>query len=383
MSLVHSPRIVTHELQLYYDMNNIQKSWKGAPTSNLVINNGFYSNWANSGAGTWNSNDISIDRLYKEYEVLSLTVTTTGNLHVSCSRANILGAQVYTVSIYCLIPGSAGTLVGSIPYIRTDPANASRGNLSYNGITDWNNWPRDVWIRISGTFTNTANDTACYISCYLNTLGNKIYMTGAVVENVSFMTPFVGGSGTSRNSNQVLKDLTGKNTLTTNSLTYISDNTFSFNGSNYISLPNPLVQTNLLQKWTVSAWVNITSKTNQYLISNINAGLMLNTTNATLLYLNSGANDYYMYGSSIIGLGWVNITFRFDNALGLRTIYKNGVNISTSGPNNTSTPSGIQSTINIGTGAEGSISSIMIYDRYLTDIEVKNNFEAFRGRYGV
>ena len=38
MSLHHSPKIVTDGLVFYYDQNNTQKSWKGAPTTNYLSN---------------------------------------------------------------------------------------------------------------------------------------------------------------------------------------------------------------------------------------------------------------------------------------------------------------------------------------------------------
>ncbi len=36
MSLSHSPKIVTSGLVFAYDMGNGKKSWKGAPTTNLI-----------------------------------------------------------------------------------------------------------------------------------------------------------------------------------------------------------------------------------------------------------------------------------------------------------------------------------------------------------
>ena len=37
MALAHSPQVVTNGLVYYHDMGNTQKSWKGAPTTNLVV----------------------------------------------------------------------------------------------------------------------------------------------------------------------------------------------------------------------------------------------------------------------------------------------------------------------------------------------------------
>jgi hypothetical protein len=168
-------------------------------------------------------------------------------------------------------------------------------------------------------------------------------------------------------------------------LTYASDNTFSFNGSNSFTFANPLLaQANAGQEWSVIGWVNINTTANQLLLTGINNGLYLTTgSNTTLLYLNSGANDYYTYGTAVGGAGWCQVAYRFKNSTGARTIYKNGVNISTSGPNNTSTPAGNSGTLTLGSSTNGSIGTTMIYNRYITDAELMQNFNALRGRYGI
>jgi hypothetical protein len=60
MALVHSPSIVTSGLVFYYDMNNTQKSWKGAPATNLIpysqdygSNGNFMSNWTGNLFSNW------------------------------------------------------------------------------------------------------------------------------------------------------------------------------------------------------------------------------------------------------------------------------------------------------------------------------------------
>jgi hypothetical protein len=102
-----------------------------------------------------------------------------------------------------------------------------------------------------------------------------------------------------------------------------------------------------------------------------------------LLYLNSGAADYYTYGGDIGALGWKYITFRFNNLTAARTIYSNGVDISTSGPNNTYTPVALNATSTIASNLRGNLATLEIYSRMLTDAEVTKNFNAYRVRYGV
>jgi hypothetical protein len=157
----------------------------------------------------------------------------------------------------------------------------------------------------------------------------------------------------------------------------------NFTGTETATITNPLIQANTLQEWTVCAWVNIDNTSSQNLL-NFNNGLYpVYSASGSLLYLNGGVDDYYTYGGTFGLQGWSYATFRFKNSTGTRTIYKNGVSVTTSGPNSTSTPSGIPSTLTIGSNLRGSLSKLEIYNRLLSDEEVQQNFNALRGRYGV
>jgi hypothetical protein len=196
------------------------------------------------------------------------------------------------------------------------------------------------------------------------------------------------GSGTSWN------DLSGNNNNGTliNGPTYTS----SFGGGivfdgvdDYATVSNPLNQSNLSQEWTVNAWFSLSSSPSnnaQYLVEGLNSGVAPDWyTNGPLLYLNGGANDYYTYSNlgSIIGGGIMNLTYRFKNSDGTRTIYKNSVNATGSGPNNTSTPSGQGVNFRIGYTMKGNIHLLQIYNRVLSDAEVLQNYNANKGRYNL
>jgi hypothetical protein len=164
-----------------------------------------------------------------------------------------------------------------------------------------------------------------------------------------------------------------------------------FDGTNdHITFANPLNQTQLDQVWTVQSWVNITTKPRQRLLGGLNDGLFIeyNQGNNSLLYLNYGDNDYYTYGGQFTSQGWVLATFRFNNATGNRQIWRNLSNISTTGPNKTSTPSGQSSTFTISSGAGadsilGKIANMLIYNKYLSDSEIAQNYNATKGRFGL
>ena len=189
------------------------------------------------------------------------------------------------------------------------------------------------------------------------------------------------GSGTS------WRDVSGNGYTATlvSSPTYNASGYFVFTGTQSATVTNPLFssQTNLNQVWTVSAWLSVDDTASQSLI-NFGIGLYPSYgTNNSLLYLNSGVNDYYTYGGDVGSLGWKYITFRFQNSNGTRTIYSNATNITTSGPNATSTPVALNSTSTIASNLRGNLATLEIYNRLLTDAEVTQNFNAMRGRYGI
>jgi len=165
---------------------------------------------------------------------------------------------------------------------------------------------------------------------------------------------------------------------------------FSFDGvDDYIAISNPLNQSNLTQVWSVSVWVKQNTGTSgpQYIINGLNNGVASDWYgNGPLLYLNGGANDYYTYTStyqSIAGTGWRHLVYLFQNSTGLRQIYKEGVlSGNSNGPNNTSTPSGQGGTWYLGQ-MSGSIGSLRVYNRLLTQTEITTIYNAGRTRYGL
>jgi hypothetical protein len=353
MALAHSPQVVTNGLVYYYDMSNTQKSWKGAPTTNLF---GDAVNYAGLNSYWYLLNNAT------NYFLLSSSYNSWC-MSYGCTLA---ASTQYTVS-FEYKTSLAGTLT-----IDNDGVDDNTWNATINTITSWQKY----------TFTRTQITAGALTLYFRRNTGGDIEVRNVQIEAGAFATPFVKGS---RTNTQAIVDLTGVNTVTATSLTYASDNTFSFNGTGSISFTNPLsAQTNLGQEWTVIAWVNIDTSINQRLIIGLNSSLYLTTgSNTSLLYLNGGVNDYYTYGGAIGGVGWCQVVFRFRNSDGARTIYKNGVNISTGGPNLTSIPSGNSGTFTLGTAVNGLISNTMIYNRYITDAEVKQNFNALRGRYGL
>ncbi len=90
--------------------------------------------------------------------------------------------------------------------------------------------------------------------------------------------------------------------------------------------------------------------------------------------MNSGTHDYYVYSDQtnlLIDQGWKHVTFVFRNQDGLRKIYIDGEDKTGTGPNIDSTPSGLLTTWRIGYLSNGEIDEVQIWDRALSEEEVK------------
>ena len=221
----------------------------------------------------------------------------------------------------------------------------------------------------------------------------------------SFATPFINTlnpSGT-RSNTQALFDLTGNNTITASSLTYNSDGTFSFNGSQYATVSNI---SSMSSTFTVSVWINSTLVSNyrnpidcNYTYSgtsgNIGPRLEQNSSGNLVWILSGSSNNSVFDYFTVISSGmqqntWYNVVMTRDSS-NLVSTYLNGVIVT----NQASNPSGWVNTmnsINIGRGFAlggsdryfyGSVPVTTIYNRALSPAEVKQNFNALRGRYGI
>jgi hypothetical protein len=201
-----------------------------------------------------------------------------------------------------------------------------------------------------------------------------------------------------RSTTQALVDLTGRTTITTNSLTYNSDRTFSFNGSsNHIVVSNGMNALIGTDSVTFSAWIYRTSAPAYWsgIIANkVNVAngicLLVNPDSKIFWQYDGGTSGVYaIYGGATLAINtWYNIVGVYDN-VGLKT-YLNGVlNESASDPGKFISSTG---NMDITIGAQdtgpggpfpGRIAQCLVYNRALTATEIAENFNAHRSRYGI
>ena len=400
MALVHSPSIVTTGLNFYYDMNNNQKSWKGAPVTNYISNpyashNGssfvnFGYNYANLGA-TY-TYVPGVNNPINSPGVLEYYSGTDGYKYFSIDSQTLPATGTYTFSYYARLKGSGG--------VSNRPVDNQlwRANGTDRSVTgDWNPTFTTDWVRYATTGPAEASTILQYFPVHSGLVygGYTIQYCGFQLEQGSYATPFVVGT---RSNTQALVDLTGRNTITASSLTYSSDNTFTFTKSsgNYLTLPLlSSVNTNI----TVSCWAYVTLGTSGCIFeSGFGSGFGIGIGNNYYTAADTGNNIVALFpavrwistGVSYGSTGWKNIVVTMDNAA-VPSIYLNGNLIGTYSGTVPLTPV-TNSYVGRNLGDEGSatdrafngqISSVAFYNRTLSLAEIQQNFNALRGRYGL
>jgi hypothetical protein len=411
--LGHSPQVITNGLLFYYDMGNPQKSWKGAPTINLLLQPLSPQTWAHE-------RNSSFGFISDEF------FTYNGSLgkNIPAYRRTLTGTDFRATRFD--VPWTAHTqsnlslpLTGSIYGRCLNPSSSTRVNINFQGTnssgsrvdTNTSIEASSDWKLFSDTGTLSNNGFVSLVN-----FGMKYYMNGdstprtwefmmPQVEQQPFATPFVNGT---RSNTQAILDLVGNNTITANEgVTYLNNGMFELLPSNSNStLTIPLSTSLNKPTGTISAWVYPKG----YFLSN---GIFVNRDNSTPNALDwlwigswgSGSIFYFRLGNgsdccsqdltfnnwtTVCPVNtWTNITVTWQSA-NFSRIYVNGALIAsrtiTSIPN--TNPS---STGRIGLGHDSSgtgswnglISNFSIFNRALSATEVQQNFNALRGRYGL
>jgi hypothetical protein len=395
MALGHSPKIVTNGLVFYFDQNNVQKSWKGAPATNL---------WTVTDLNNWSKSAVvsTLQTLTPfNTPAYSITDDNTSN-YESISRSVTIAADSSSYTVSCMIRKTSGgtsarlgfniSFTGGTAIYFNPRFNSDTGVATYGTVIDYGDWW--YWY-FTGTnnSTNTTFGCSFYPATGVHNGNDDSTATGTAIVG-AFM--LVAGStavrfaeGT-RSNTQALLDLTGRNTITATSLTYASNNTFSFDGTDDNTTVN-LTGISNFNGLTVSSWFYSNVSTNTCLI---NSDPFIMHFRGAGFYLRSsdGVTDsgYLAWQTAPSGNVWNMLTGTWDGTT--MKLYVNGVkqanelgytggstgllrnngNVTVGGYFNVSQP-----------WTNGIISTASIYNRALSAEEVAQNFNALRGRYGI
>jgi hypothetical protein len=376
---VSNANVVTNGLIFNYDMSNTQKSWIGRPSVNKCNYDTY--NYTDGNATVTRGATPPIPPPVTGYEISKIQSNNGGDTSMNIlytSNIDQVNGGVYTHSAWILLTAGTYCRVGQ----HWNPWDA--GSAQYI--------PPNVWTRVSYTLTNNTNNYGNIANAY-GTDGT-IYVTAVQYEAGSTATPFIGGTNATRSNTQAIKDLTNNNTLTVNNLTYESDSTFSFNGTNsYISCGN---FGSFYALGTVSFWMNsaaIASYPNPFSthFQGVNAGFRFEgrSDGNFNMVVGNDAGTYTTHtfiSSGMQANTWYNITFVWNVAANNVIGYLNGVQVFNESQTYWATT---MPSVTIGNGFSssrfwnGKISNTQIYNRNLTASEVRQNFNALRGRYGI
>lgn len=399
MSIIHSPAIPLDSLVFFYDSMNIN-SWKGAVTTNII---GTTMSIYNNVPAHVTAVLEATTNYFREAPVYKLTLTPTTETGVSYLTAgNNPGIGVVTSGG----GGTGSTYTGhsiffkSTVKLHTTPIYTHYSNIpGYQSSTNYNQlengWNRahviwyDTITRSDGKYwaINPAN-------AELN-VPVVIYWAGPFREDRNDSTFVSNYTKTSRSNTQSIIDLVKTNTVTTNSLTYNSNGTFSFNGSNYLTVPFNATKFNFNSEQTIIIWMkneaSVATRRNPYNQAYGGAGTITHESNTNLNYYygtNGGNSTPYTSHTSPFSVvngetAMVAITRDPANT----KWYKNGVLSGTrANPYGASVVTGT-SPILIGTGYTtgfiGNLDSVMVYTRALSEYEILQTFAATRNRYGL
>lgn len=440
MSLRNSD-VITSGLVFSYDMNNT-KSWTGKPTTNYAYHvnaraDSSYTTYSATGSGTWNAKHSDAINAYNiDGSDITGYVNTgvgdwTNTYHAIWTYDHELRKPVVTMrdidgqwkaksfGLTTSTPAGMGLSIGSTYSISwlswTDDISkcanagmymrrASDGSYNFwdgqsnSQATALNTKPR-TWQRVYAVYTvNSGADINASWSCYMyGHYGNRGTVKIADVQ-IEAGPPSAFSRSLTRSTTQSLLDLTGQSTITVNSLTYNSDGTFSFNGSNYatISTFNNKPTTAI----TCEAWIfptrsgvgtgtirggALSSSNSMYLgiIDSSDGG-----TTFSMHWANQTSNSrLYNWNGTIPNNAWSHLVGTYDGSM--TRAYLNGVEIWSAAQTGTIPDASYGIGYYIPSGMDGThpfigkLGNSKIYNRALSAAEVKQNFNALRGRYGI
>jgi len=389
MALSHGAKIVTDGLVFAYDMNNTLKSWKGAPTTNVVTNTNLNTGWSQGYNTSILFNDypppIGIDSQVVSF--IDADGNGSGYWYSYGDYAPQNPSTTYCISVWVRTIGNGFTL-------RAYTANNSETGRQYtNQLT----CPGDgQWHRLEfNPITTPSNTTSDSLSFNFTSIpaNQRCWLCAPQMTASSIHYPFVAGT---RSSTQSVLDWTGNNTLTVSNLTFNADGTFKFNNSSsVITMPNTTAL-NPTTSLSIEALVNFDGNSADFIFEkgNVNTQYSLFSHGTDIVFRTKhvGDSSYNSLGPSKSAAGIsngvpVHIVGAWDGST--KRIYVNGIERSSAGKTGnlvTTSPGasvGRFGGTTTGYYFGGYIYAVRVYNQSLSPTEIQQNFAAIRGRYGI
>jgi len=409
-------RTITSGLTYYVDFGNQEKSFIGAPTTNIAAFPATGYNWINSGNGVYTDNDTSeslpnipnAHTFTSPLQVVSCTTTTASAQGLQCGYmyTNINPSTTYTMSLWYRKNrqdmGSYG------PYLRQNVNNNWHASFDWLGDTQPANWPTNEWIRIKATFTTSSNENGVYLSNYIGAqVGDKVCYAGGQLEQKGFASPLVQGT---RTTAQSVLDLVNNRTTQTSNITfpsgkfqdnypyltsYASQNTVGTDSSSILNTDTHsiffTIRFNTTSSYGSNGYSGSWDMIFQFAPSGTDRspGVWRWPGERSIHWRYDPGNSGCDFGKSAGGTGdpfnidtWYYIGVTKNG--GTAKMYVNGLQVGTAGVSSPKTSGNAGVTLFPYYPQDlATMGLCQIYDRVLSDDEVFQNFSAIRGRYGI
>lgn len=383
MAVESGPNISNDGLLFYYDMDNTKKSWKGV---NVIENTDLDKNWLKSYCGDILWNDYPPPTGIDSQVVSFIDVDSNGDGYWFNYSDD---APQFPNTTYCISVWAR--TVGINWNVHSYTADNSETGRIWTGFLTV---PGDgQWIRLEfPPILNPSNSQSDSVSFYFNGMvaGQRYWLCAPQMTPTNSHLPYLGQGGG-------LCDLLG-NTITPVNPVYNSDNTFSFDGSGYFTIPMDNLRPT--HQITQECWFKSDTDVGQVFIG---AQYGTGTNNSYALWYTAstflggvniaGSFNYQSYSSALATGKWYHFVHTYDG--NIQKMFIDGVQVHswastgkiTYDTNNTKLAIGsdFNSGYDGGTGliVKGDMPIVKIYDRALTAVEVKHSFNANRSRYGI
>lgn len=418
MSVSAGPKVIKNGLVFEYDMENIQKSWKGKPLTNYYDTISTSSSLRGSRTQHfWDGYHWVVNATYSDPGVMGPEGVYLGLVykHTSGALSSSWSGNSYGYMLKDIASTSGSTYTMSVwTYMSSDcnidqlpctTEGATTPNITVSGYpVQYNTSAKGTWQRLARSAVSDGN--VRWIPVYPAKWGvtdgsfTGFFMWAAAqVEDGSIVSAYAGDDTSyARSNTEALIDLTGQNVITATELTYESSGLIKFDGSNdyaTISTFNNKPTTQI----TCEAWIkptkpSITGTIRGGAISATNSmylGIIDSTDGGNTFSMHwanqTSVNRLYNWNGNIPNNSWSHLVGTYDGST--TRAYLNGVEIWSAAQTGTIS----NATYVLGTygnalqdgvhNLNGYLGNAKIYNRALTDGEVRLNFNALRGRYGI
>jgi hypothetical protein len=383
MAVFSGTNVVNDGLVFHFDLENSVKSFKGKPTSNLLAGTNLL-NW--SGTSGRGADTTVLSETYNGGTIWHLEDAggvdpdvSVDNYYMYNSYGPVSEGEQYTLSLDVKvlqksnIPNGGATNAIWVWYAQT---------TEYVYIP---NLPLGEWTRVH--VTCTAGSTYNYLIPRIDYDSNIIEIANIQFESGPIATKYINGI---RLDTASIVDVSPtRGTITAANLTYRQDDTPTFDGANdYLDLgyrPDLLTDSK-----TNEAWVNASTFVNWHgIVSNMSSwGTGFSLQIGSVQNIAAMIQGIYLKTSwSPSTNTWYHIVATRDGTTNTNKLYVNGILEGT-----------LISPVTYRTNAvtrigcfytspslhfPGEISQVKIYNKALTEAEIRQNFEATRSRYGI